>query len=142
MSSNVSGGEIDQRALAGDDRFIVQMPGDVFAEIAGRTITALRLLAQSFQHDVVQIALQASAQAFRFTFARFDVWSRRLCDPIPAGGAGVLDRSTDDDAGRRRLLLTDHPRGFMRRPTLDSIGPMAGEQFVEHDAERVNVAGG
>jgi hypothetical protein len=57
MSSNVSGGEIDQRALAGDDRSSAQMPGDVFTELAGRTITALRLLAQGFQHDVVQIAL-------------------------------------------------------------------------------------
>src|SRR5262249_16111593 len=73
MSSNVSGGEIDQRAFAGDDRSAAQMPGDVFAEIAGRTVTALTLLAQGFQHDVVQIALQARAQAFRRAFARFDV---------------------------------------------------------------------
>src|SRR5262245_66607758 len=127
MPSNIPGCEINQRAFASGDWFTGQMPGDVFVEISGRTITALRLLAESFQDDIVQIALQARAQAFRFAFARFADMSGRMRAPDQAVIAGNLDSSTDDDAGRRRLFLADHLRGFVRRPAPDSIRPMAGE---------------
>src|SRR5262245_9581744 len=141
MSPNVPGGEIDQRSFVRGDRFAIQMPGDVLAEFAGRAITMKRLLAQSLQHDVVQITLQTRAQAFRFAFARFAELRWRMCDLIPAVAAGALDRPTDDHAGQRRFFLADHPRDFMWRPVLDSIGAMSSEQFVKYDAERIDVAG-
>jgi hypothetical protein len=59
MSLNVSGGEIDQRALAGDDRFTVQMPGDVFAEIASRAIKASSNNFLTFRHCSVVIFFPA-----------------------------------------------------------------------------------
>ena len=78
--------------------------------------------------------------------------SRRALPEDPGVGVGVADRGggrgvrrrrvLDRDARSPRLLLLDRPHQIQPFVARRLVGTAAGEQLVEHDSQRVDVAGG
>ena len=109
------------------------MPLQVVGEGFHRTIPACRFFAQSHQDDRVYIPGETLAEAGGIALADSAHFVRRDL------ASAARFRGGDHLAGTGRLHLGNHPRHFVHGRAQQPVGPVSGEQFVEHDSERINV---
>ena len=108
-------------------------------QVLRRPVAPLRLLAQGFEHDAVQISRENAPQLARLTVARPAY--RLGCDgDCGAIASGDFLAAAHGFAGARRALLANDLRHFMRRASFQLVRPVAREQFVQQDSERIDVA--
>jgi len=114
----------------GDDRLAAHVPLDVARELAGRVVPPAAVLLQRAHDDPVEVSPQRRTEPLRIREAP----GRRRRDPL---------HRADARAGLGRLLLADHPlqlgddRPAQRRGV---EGEGSGQELVEQDAQRVDVA--
>src|SRR5260370_12606174 len=70
VSSDEFGSAVRAGILARADRKMIEMTPDVLRELLDGGVTALRLLAQCHENNIVEIASQAFAELFGGAFAR------------------------------------------------------------------------
>ncbi len=124
---------VDRARRARHHRLARQVAPDVVGELRRRAVAALAVLLDRLEHDPVEIAAQASHQLGRVGRARAGDLGRL---PTERGEAG---------RGARRLALADEPAHLVGRRAVEGLlrqRAHAGEELVEHHAERVDVGAG
>ena len=132
VALNVFLGPVNEACRPRSDRFVAQIASEIVRQFRRRAIPAGAVSLESFQGDPVQIAAQHVCQLPRVRAPFFRNGRRgRVCD--------------ESCARTRRLLFVHLPQNFMKRfalPLLCIQGQHSREQFVEHHAERIDVASG
>ncbi len=116
MAAHDAAQSVTSGATARPDRPPLEVIAQVGGELGDRAVALLRLGAQRLEEDGVEVARELASETPFFRFARRHPATRRL-HALPRQLAGQRDR-------RAR-----------RAP----VRQVAGEQLVEHDAERVDV---
>src|SRR4051812_20630916 len=106
------------------DGEVLEMAAKIFGEELDGGIATLRLFAERFEKGVVEVALEVPLQL------------------LGRGGLGRSSGARDDGARTLRLIFQNGAGQFVGGRGLEAVGTMSGEQFVEDDAERIDVAGG
>ena len=129
---------VASRTQASGDGLGGQITPEVFAERRGARIALVRFLTQRLQYDIIERAVQAFPQEARRTLARLADRGRAR---RRGRAVGLRDgvNALNDVAWTLRILLADHAHELFRRVGGEPIGPMAGQQLVEQEAERIHV---
>jgi hypothetical protein len=109
-------------------------------ELLHRPVSSLWFLAQSHQHDIVQIANQPSPELLRLAVA--DRAYRLGCDRDLRRSFWARNRigAADNRARLFWLMFANHPFHLLRRRTRGAVGTVAGQEFIKDEAQRVHVA--
>ncbi len=118
-------------------RQAVEVALEVVEQLAERLIAPLGLLAQRFEHDGVEVALEPPRQSLR---RRVAVGGESF--EIGADAVRIARSGGDDDGARsRRLRVTDGALDLERRRLLDPVRPLPGEQAEEQQPQLIDVRG-
>src|SRR5512147_1945701 len=98
-----------------------EMAADIFGELFDGDVAPGRILFESGEHNGIEVTLQASARA--------------VC-PFLTGNEYF------PAAGLWRLLALNHRGHLLRLTCRHLIGPLPGEENIEQNTERVDIAGG
>ena len=131
MAPHEFSGPIRDVRGTGGDRLVLEVPQDVAGEFVGGFVAAGAILLEAAHHDPVKVAPQQGDQLGRCNLA------------VVRGGAEHLALQGLEAVGRAdRLVFADVPARFIE-PDLEQVHRVerspAGEQFVEEDAERVDI---
>ena len=120
---------VGHRVATGDDGLAVQIPLDIAGHLLRGCIAALGLLAHRHDHHVVQVAVQCPPQARGTQVARL-------------GDAACFRRivCADGVTRQRRVFFTDRALDIREAHGRNDEGAGSGQQFVQQDAQHVDVA--
>ena len=127
----------------GGDRQPVEMARDVLLQEVDRGVAARGILVQRLHHDRVQVAGEAALQPIGARAPDTGDLLGVVRDGVRRG-IDAADRSqrADGAARRRRLALADAALDVGRRLRREPVRLEAGEELIEHGAERVHIGGG
>ena len=123
-------GAVERARRARHHRLVREMAPDVVGELRRRAVAALAVLLDRLEHDPVEVAAQSARERGRVGRARAGDRGRRAGRAWRSGPRGAAPRARGSGGAARRERRCDRLLGQRAH---------AGEQLVEHHAERVDV---
>ena len=125
---------VDRARAAGRGRAsLSKMPLDVHGQAVGRLVAARAVLLQALHHDPIEVAAQAGESASSGSACR-------CCAMVVSSASSIVLKRVEGRSGSFSRIV----RRISSRPACKQFlrveGRLAGEQFVEQHAQRVDVA--